>query len=87
VSAYPNPFNPRATITLDLPRAGEATLHLYDIRGRLVRTLHEGRLTEGRHDLTWAGADDAGRALASGVYFYELKVLGEERIGKLTLVR
>ena len=87
VSAGPNPFNPRAVIALDLPRAGDVSLRLYDIRGRLVRTLHEGPLTAGRHELVWHGDDDKGRALASGVYFYEAKAVGEERIGKLTLVR
>ncbi len=87
ITAGPNPFNPRTTIALDLPRAGEVSLRLYDIRGRLVRTLHDGPLAEGRHELVWFGDDDAGRALASGVYFYEAKAVGEERIGKLTLVR
>jgi len=87
VCAYPNPFNPRTTITLVMPQTGDAALKLYDIRGRLVRTLHEGPLAEGRHDLVWNGDDDAGRAVASGVYFYEVKAAGEERIGKLTLVR
>ena len=87
VTAGPNPFNPRTTIALDLPRAGEVAVRLYDIRGRLVRTLHDGPLGEGRHELTWDGDDDAGRAMASGVYFYEVRAAGEERIGKLTLVR
>ncbi len=87
VSAYPNPFNPRTTITLVLPQAGDAALKLYDIRGRLVRTLLDDQLAEGRHDLVWNGDDDAGRAMASGVYFYEARTAGEERIGKLTLVR
>ncbi len=87
VSAAPNPFNPRTTIVLNLPRAGEASLRVFDLRGRLVRTLHEGSLTAGRHELVWQGDDDTGRALASGVYFYEAKAVGEARIGKLTLVR
>ena len=87
VSAAPNPFNPRTTIVLDLPRAGDASLRVYDLRGRVVRTLHEGPLTAGRHELVWNGDDDNRRAMASGVYFYEAKAVGEERIGKLTLVR
>ncbi len=62
-------------------------LKFYDIRGHLVRTLHVGPLTEGRHELVWHGDDDTGRALASGVYLYEVKAGGEARIGKLTLVR
>ncbi len=87
VSAAPNPFNPRTTIVLDLPRAGDASLRVYDLRGRVVRTLHEGPLTAGRHELVWNGDDDNRRAMASGVYFFEAKAVGEERIGKLTLVR
>jgi hypothetical protein len=87
VSAAPNPFNPRTTIVLNLPRAGDASLRVFDLRGRLVRTLHEGPLTAGRHELVWSGDDDNRRAMASGVYFYEAKAVGEERIGKLTLVR
>jgi hypothetical protein len=87
VSVGPNPFNPRTTIALDLPRAGEVSLRVFDIRGRLVRTLHDGPLAEGRHELIWNGDDDNRRAMASGLYFYEAKAVGEERIGKLTLVR
>ncbi len=87
VSAYPNPFNPRTTITLALPRASNVTVKLYDIRGREVRTLHDGLLAAGRHELTWLGDDGAGRATASGVYFYEVKAAGEVRIGRLALVR
>ncbi len=87
VTAFPNPCNPRTTVKLDLPRAGEVSLRVFDLTGRLVRTLHEGPLTAGRHELVWNGDDDSRRALASGVYFYEVKAAGEERIGKLTLVR
>jgi hypothetical protein len=87
VSVHPNPFNPRCTIALSLPRASDATVKVYDLRGALVRTLHEGALAAGRHELTWAGEDDGGRAQASGVYFYEVKAGPERRLGKLTLVK
>jgi hypothetical protein len=87
VSAFPNPFNPRTTISLDLPRAAEVALRLYDIRGRQVRTLHEGRLEPGRQTRIWDGTDDEGRQVAAGIYFYEARVGEEVRIGKLALVR
>ncbi len=87
VSVYPNPFNPRTSIRLDLPRATSARVRLYDLRGAVVRTLHEGSLAAGRHEMSWRGDDDRGRALASGVYFYEVQVAGDRRLGKLTLVR
>ncbi len=87
VSASPNPFNPRTTISLDLPAAGKVSVQLYDLRGRCVRTLQDGPLPAGPTALVWQGDDDAGRALASGVYFYEVKAASENRIGKLALVR
>ena len=87
VTLYPNPFNPRTTIALDLPRAGEVQLRIYDLRGALVRTLVDERLEAGRHEVVWDGTDGRGAAVASGVYFSELRAAGETRIGKLALVR
>ncbi len=68
-SVFPNPFNPQTTVRLAMARAGAATVQVFDPRGRRVRTLVEGRLEAGRHDLVWDGTDDAGRAVSSGVYF------------------
>ena len=87
VTLYPNPFIPRTTIALDLPRAGAVSLKIYDLRGALVRTLVNERLAAGRHELVWDGADARGAAAASGVSFPELRALGEVRVQKLALVR
>jgi len=87
IAQYPNPFNPRTTIALDLPRAAHVALHVFDLRGALVRTLVDERLAAGRHEVLWDGADGAGRPAASGVYFAEVRTLGERRLQKMTLVR
>ena len=87
VSAYPNPFNPRTTIRLDLPRDTEVRFRIYDLRGAVVRTLHRGPMSAGRHELVWIGTDDRRRAVASGVYFFEVRTPTDRRLGKLTLVR
>ncbi len=87
---FPNPFNPRVTIELDMAgrSLSEVKVEVYDVRGRKVRTLHEGPLPVGiRHGLTWDGQDDRGRALASGVYLVQAKA-GDQRVGqKVTLLR
>ncbi len=87
VSSYPNPFNPRATIALDLPRAAEASLRIYNLRGELVRTLVDGVLPAGLHEVVWDGRDQHGAQSASGVYFAEAKAVGQTRVTRMALVK
>ena len=56
----PNPFNPRTKISFVLPAAGDATLCVYDVDGRLVRTLMSGHQEAGERTVTWDGDDDRG---------------------------
>jgi hypothetical protein len=84
----PNPFNPATTIVYDVPEpGGEVTIRLFDIGGRLVRTLREGIETPGRKSTVWRGADDAGRPLPSGVYFCRMTATDYEKSIKLTLLK
>ncbi len=69
----PNPFNPTTTIAFGLPEAGPVTLRVYDLAGRLVRTLLAETADAGDHQVVWDGADDLGHPAASGVYFCRLK--------------
>ena len=69
---YPNPFNPSTTITFNLPHSGATSLIVYDVRGRLVRTLIDGGLQAGPQNLEWDGRNNAGQQVASGVYMYRL---------------
>ena len=84
---YPNPFNPQTFIDFALPAAQRVSLKIYDGRGRLVRTLVDGVRAEGPHRAIWDGADDAGRAAASGVYHYVLKTPERDLRRKMTLLR
>ena len=70
---YPNPFNPETTIRYQLPEAGEVTLEVYNMLGQVVRTLVEREFqSAGRYLYKWDAADDNGRSLSSGVYFYRI---------------
>jgi len=68
----PNPFNPSTTLRFALPEAGQVTLAVYDVNGRLVRNLVARRFEAGRHEVVWDGKDGNGRAVASGAYVYRL---------------
>jgi hypothetical protein len=73
---YPNPFNPGTQIRFVLPVAGSVTLKVFNLLGQEVATLVSGTLAQGSHDAAWNGRDAAGRAVASGVYFYRLEARG-----------
>jgi hypothetical protein len=69
----PNPFNWSTVIEYSLSVSSSVTLNIYDLTGRLVKTLVEGPREPGHYSIGWNGKDDAGRQVASGVYFYRLK--------------
>jgi len=83
----PNPFNPATTLRFALPHNGRVSLTIFDISGRLVRTLVDGRFDAGRHSAVWDGTDDAGRSVASGVYLYRLTADGRTLVRRLALLR
>ncbi len=68
----PNPFNPTTHIAFELKNPGHVRLRIYDVAGRLVRNLIDERVTAGRHTRPWAGLNDEGQTVSSGVYFYRL---------------
>ncbi|HEX7880839.1 MAG TPA: FlgD immunoglobulin-like domain containing protein, partial [Candidatus Eisenbacteria bacterium] len=63
-------FDPHGALVLAEP--GPVTVDLFDVTGRKVKTLITGDLSAGTHELSWDGRDDAGRAVASGLYFYRV---------------
>ena len=86
-SAWPNPFNPHCTLRFSLAAAGQARVELIDLAGRHVRTLMDGAMAAGPHELIWNGRDDDGREVASGIYFARLLSAGGVDTHKLVLLR
>ena len=71
---YPNPFNPSTSFEFTLPLDKRVSVRIYDVSGRLVRTLVNGEyFAEGTHTVTWNGRDDGGQPVASGAYIYTLE--------------
>jgi len=68
----PNPFNPSTMIQYDLPEAVEIKLEIFDILGRLVRTLINQHQPAGHYSVVWDGRDERGAGVASGMFFYQL---------------
>jgi len=70
---YPNPFNPITTIEYDLPRESYVSLIVFDLLGRQVKQLVNGRVVSGYHQVIWNSTDDYGQPLGSGMYFYRIQ--------------
>jgi hypothetical protein len=84
---FPNPFGPATRVAFSTPHGARASLSIYTVSGRLVRTVPAGRFSTGRHTIVWDGTDDSGESLAGGVYFYRLDVAGKELRGKMVKIR
>ncbi len=74
--ARPNPFNPRTTIEYSVSAPGRVTLRVYDLSGRVVRTLVDRDTAAGEHKVVWDGTTDSGHRAASGVYFVRMEAAG-----------
>tara|TARA_Y100001970_G_scaffold290120_1_gene422672 strand:- start:3 stop:3380 length:3378 start_codon:yes stop_codon:yes gene_type:complete len=80
---YPNPFNPTTTINFELPKnVSNLTLNVFDIRGRLIETLHSGAMDMGYHSYLWNANN-----IASGIYFVHLTTSEHQFIEKITLLK
>ena len=83
----PNPFNPQTSIHFDLPRTSRVRIRIYDAKGHLVRTLLDGVLQAGRHQVPWQGRTERGEAVASGVYLVRMETEGFRQTSKITLLK
>jgi hypothetical protein len=86
-SIYPNPFNPRTTISFELPSPGPVKLSVYDLSGRCVVTLVSQELQAGHHEVIWQGRDENNRSVASGLYFGQLEAKDKVQVRKMLLLR
>ncbi len=84
---FPNPFNPKTTITFDLPQEMEVKLNVFDINGRLVQTLNRSKLRAGNYSFDWEGTDQFGMKVTSGVYFIRIDAGSFKDIKKTLLVK
>jgi hypothetical protein len=87
IGNYPNPFNLSTTIQYSLPSAGLTELVIYNITGQKVCELINGRMESGKHSVEWAGRDQRGKPVSSGVYISRLKMEGKVETRRMTLVK
>ncbi len=86
-TAAPNPFNPSTNIKFDVTRTGRVQVMVFDVRGRLVRTLLDETLPAGPATLAWDGRDDAGHPAAAGTYHARVQADRQAGLVRLMLLK
>ena len=86
-TVYPNPFNPRTTISYDLPAETDVSIVIYDAIGQEIRQLVSRHYTAGRYSVQWDAKDYLGRSVGSGVYIAEIKAGSNTAIQKMLLLK
>lgn len=84
---FPNPFNPTTTIPYRLERDSHVNLSIYDLTGRVIRTIIDQSKTSGSHSASWNSTDNAGQLVPSGVYFVRLQVGNNVEARKMILTK
>ena len=87
VQNAPNPFNPVTKVAYHVPRKSEVTIRVYDVSGRVVRTLVDGMVEPGRHAAVWNGRNEAGESVGSGIYFCTMDAPDFHDSRKMTLLK
>ena len=84
---YPNPFNPSTTIEYALNVASDVSLYIYDMQGRVVKTLVSNNLDAGSHSIVWNGLNDNGVQVSSGMYLVRMEANGQAYQQAITLLK
>jgi hypothetical protein len=84
---YPNPFNPSTRVRFDLAESGPVRLVVVDASGRTIRTLVNGILASGFHEIEWTATNDSGNPVAAGVYCFSLNAGGRALLIKALYVK
>lgn len=84
---YPNPFNPRVTIPVDVPRESTVHLEVFNISGQRVRSLMQDVMLAGTHRVIWDGRDANGQLVGTGVYVLRMRASEFEQVQRVMLLK
>lgn len=84
---YPNPFNPLTRIEFSLDVTARVYLRVYDVSGKVVKTLLHETMPAGKHTTVWNGEDESGKTVVSGVYVCRLDAPDKTAMCKIVLMK
>ena len=84
---YPNPFNPVTSLTYDLPEDGLVNITIYDMMGRIVKTLFKSSQTAGYKSIIWDATNDRNEPVPAGMYLYTIQAGEFRKTRKMVLLK
>ncbi|SVA58606.1 uncharacterized protein METZ01_LOCUS111460 [marine metagenome] len=84
---YPNPFNPKTTIAVDVHKDSKGTLDIFNLQGQYVKTLYDGMFETGIQLFKWDGTDYINRSVSAGTYIYCLSIENDIFSRKMVLLK
>ena len=84
---YPNPFNPATQIKYDLPEDAFVNISIYDVMGRMIKSLSNANQTAGYHSLQWDATNDFGEGVSAGMYIYTIQAGEFRQTRKMVLLK
>ena len=87
LSNYPNPFSNSATISFSLAQSQKVSIRIFDMTGRLIKTLADAQMEAGTHQLVWNARDEKGNEVSSGLYFLRMQTGNYVETKKLSVLK
>jgi len=84
---YPNPFNPITSLRYDLPEDGLVNITVYDMMGRVVKTLINGPQIAGYKSIQWNATNDRNEPVSAGLYLYTIQARDFRQTKKMVLLK
>tara|TARA_Y100001949_G_scaffold147726_1_gene131798 strand:- start:939 stop:2084 length:1146 start_codon:yes stop_codon:yes gene_type:complete len=84
---YPNPFNPITSLRYDLPQDGLVNVTVYDMMGRIVKTLVNSSQTAGYKSIQWNATNDRNEPVSAGLYLYTIQAEKFRQTKKMVLLK
>ncbi len=84
---FPNPFNPTTEIRYDLPQPSQVKIQIFDLQGRLVKTLINKEQPAGHHSVIWDARNSAGHKVSTGLYFYRMQAGSFNQVKRMILLK
>ena len=84
---YPNPFNPVTLIRYDLPEDTDVFITIYDLRGRVIKSLIKGVQSAGYRSIRWNATNNSGEPVSAGMYIYSIQAGKFHQTKKMILLK